>query len=64
MRSLITKGQIQRADIKEELEAALARLDQAHTHHLAGDPLERRLLNHAVFKRINIGSDGEIANGL
>jgi hypothetical protein len=46
--------------VEQELEAALGRLYNAHYHYRVGDPLERRLLNQAIFERLLIGTDGEI----
>jgi site-specific DNA recombinase len=45
-------------DVDEALEIALSRLDNIAQVYRDGTPLERRILNQAIFKRIDIGPDG------
>jgi site-specific DNA recombinase len=46
-------------DVQEALEIALTRLDNVAQVYRDGTPLERRILNQAIFERIDIGPDGQ-----
>jgi site-specific DNA recombinase len=46
-------------DANEALEIALGRLDNISQVYRDGTPLERRILNQAIFERIDIGPDGQ-----
>ncbi|HEV7564373.1 MAG TPA: recombinase family protein [Microbacteriaceae bacterium] len=46
-------------DVQVALEIALSRVEQAELAYREGTPLERRILNQAIFQRIDIGPDGK-----
>jgi hypothetical protein len=46
-------------DAHEALDIALNRLDKIAQVYRDGTPLERRILNQAIFERIDIGPDGQ-----
>jgi site-specific DNA recombinase len=47
-------------NIEEALEEALRRLDRIHASYLEATPLERRVMNRAIFERIEVGEDSTI----
>ncbi len=47
-------------DIEGALEEALGRLERIHASYLEANPLERRVMNRAIFERIEIGEDSAI----
>jgi site-specific DNA recombinase len=51
---------VQLEDIQEALDLALSRLEQPQAVYREGTPLERRVMNRAIFKRIEVGSEAEI----
>lgn len=61
VRRLLAEANLQRDDTEEALREALARVDDAQAQYLAAPELERRLMNRAVFRRILVGPEGEIA---
>lgn len=52
----VASAQLEDAD--KALEIALSRLDNISQVYRDGTPLERRILNQAIFERIDIGPDG------
>lgn len=56
---LQTIASAQLEDVHDALEIALGRLDDIASVYGDGSPLERRILNQAIFRRIDIGPDGE-----
>ncbi|HUA74579.1 MAG TPA: hypothetical protein VL988_07460 [Solirubrobacteraceae bacterium] len=52
--------EVQALDVESALETALAKTKTPHATYLASDPLERRLLNQAFFKRILVGEEGQV----
>ncbi|HZV73884.1 MAG TPA: recombinase family protein [Conexibacter sp.] len=61
VRRLLAEANLQRDVIEDTLEEALATIDNAQAHYLAAPDLERRLMNRAIFRRISIGPDGDVA---
>jgi site-specific DNA recombinase len=57
---LLDKAHLQIQDIDANLEDALAKTTTPHATYKASNPLERRLLNQTLFKRILIGEDSEV----
>jgi len=51
---------VQSQDVEQTLKDALDRLESIQQMYLDGTPLERRVLNRAIFERIEIGEDGQI----
>jgi site-specific DNA recombinase len=51
---------VQSENAEQNLQEALDRLQNIHQVYLDATPLERRVLNRAIFKRIKIGEEGEI----
>ncbi len=47
-------------DLARALDRALSRVDDPHQAYLNATPLERRVMNKAIFLRIEIGEDSEI----
>lgn len=47
-------------DIQEALDLALSRVERPQQVYRDGTPLERRVMNRAIFERIEVGEDGEI----
>jgi site-specific DNA recombinase len=47
-------------DVQAALELALSRIDGADEIYRDGTPMERRLMNQAIFIRIEVGEDGQI----
>jgi site-specific DNA recombinase len=47
-------------DLQDALEVALDRVENVGQAYLEGSPLERRILNQAIFKRIEIGPEGKV----
>jgi site-specific DNA recombinase len=47
-------------DIQEALDLALSRVNKPYEVYTEGNELERRLMNRAIFERIEIGPDAEI----
>ena len=47
-------------DIQQALDLALSRVSNPHEVYRDGTELERRILNRAIFERIEVGPDGEI----
>ena len=47
-------------NIEEALEEALRRLERIHATYLEATPLERRVMNRAIFERIEVGEDSTI----
>jgi site-specific DNA recombinase len=62
VRRLLAEANLQRDDTEEALREALARVDDAQAQYLAAPDLERRLMNRAIFHRISIGPDGDVAS--
>jgi hypothetical protein len=56
---LQTTAAAQLEDVQGTLEIALGRLDDIASVYRNGAPLERRILNQAIFTRIDIGPDGK-----
>jgi site-specific DNA recombinase len=57
---LRTAAAAQLGDIKEALDLALSRVDRPEEVYRDGTPLERRVMNLAIFERIEVGPEGEI----
>jgi hypothetical protein len=51
---------VQSENAEQALDEALERLSDIERIYREGTPIERRILNRAIFKRIEIGEDGEI----
>lgn len=51
---------VQSENVEQTLNDALARLEDIQQMYLDGTPLERRVLNRAIFERIDIGEEGKI----
>jgi site-specific DNA recombinase len=51
---------VQAENAEAALDEALQRLENITQVYRDGTPIERRILNRAIFKRIKIGKDGEI----
>ncbi|HEY4894757.1 MAG TPA: recombinase family protein [Solirubrobacteraceae bacterium] len=49
-------------DVKAALDLALSRVEQPFDVYRDGTELERRIMNRAIFERIEIGEDGEITD--
>lgn len=49
-------------DVQEALEIALTRLEDIARAYREGTPLERRILNQAIFKRIDISIEGKASS--
>ena len=47
-------------DIQEALDLALSRVSKSYEVYTEGTELERRILNRAIFERIEVGPDSEI----
>jgi site-specific DNA recombinase len=47
-------------DVQEALDLALSRVERPEEIYLDGTPLERRVMNLAIFERIEVGPDAEI----
>ena len=47
-------------EVQEALELALSRINRPYEVYREGTELERRVMNSAIFERIEIGEDGEI----
>src|ERR1700721_261187 len=47
-------------NIEEALEYALQRLDRKDATYPRANPLERRVMNRAIFERIEVGEDSTI----
>ena len=57
---LLDASELQATDIATALEEALEKASSPQATYLASTPLERRLLNQALFKRILVGEQGQI----
>jgi site-specific DNA recombinase len=57
---LLEAAELHARDIESALDGALAKTRTPHATYLASTPLERRLLNQTLFKRILVGDDSEI----
>ncbi|MGH2911010.1 MAG: hypothetical protein ACRDJ3_00895 [Solirubrobacteraceae bacterium] len=57
---LRTTATAQLDDVQEALDLALSRVERPQEVYRDGTPLERRLMNRAIFERIEVGDDGEI----
>jgi hypothetical protein len=53
---------IQGQQVQATLDATLERLENIHQAYLDATPLERRMMNRAIFQHIEIGDDGDIAD--
>lgn len=53
---------VQSENVEQNLKDALDRLKDIEQMYLDGTPLERRVLNRAIFKRIDVGEEGEITD--
>jgi site-specific DNA recombinase len=51
---------VQSQNVEQTLKEALDRLENIEQMYLDGTPLERRVLNRAIFERIEIGEEGKI----
>jgi site-specific DNA recombinase len=49
-------------ELQEALDLALSRVDRPYEVYCEGTALERRVMNSAIFERIEIGEDGTITN--
>jgi hypothetical protein len=49
-------------DIQAALDLALSRVEQPQQAYRDGTPIERRVMNRAIFERIEIGPDAEITS--
>jgi hypothetical protein len=49
-------------DVKAALDLALSRVEHPFDVYRDGTELERRIMNRAIFERIEIGQDGEITD--
>jgi site-specific DNA recombinase len=52
---------VQGQRVEQALQLALDRLENIHQAYLDATPLERRMMNRAIFKHIEIGEDGDIS---
>lgn len=57
---LQTTATAQLDDIQGALDLALSRVEKPYEVYRDGTELERRIMNRAIFQRIEIGTDGEI----
>jgi site-specific DNA recombinase len=57
---LRTTATAQLSDIQEALDLALSRVEQPQAVYRDGTPLERRVMNRAIFERIEVGPEAEI----
>lgn len=57
---LRTTAAAQLGDIEQSLELALSRVDRSQEVYQDGTALERRVMNIAIFERIEVGPDAEI----
>jgi hypothetical protein len=57
---LRTTATAQLDDVQEALELALSRVEQPQAIYRDGTPMERRVMNRAIFERIEVGPDAEI----
>lgn len=51
---------VQLHDVQAALDLALSRAENPQEVYRAGTPLERRVMNRAIFERIEVGPDAEI----
>lgn len=51
---------VQGQRVEQALQLALDRLESIHEAYLDATPLERRMMNRAIFTHIEIGNDGDI----
>lgn len=51
---------VQTHDIEGALDEALRRIEHPHESYLEATPIERRVMNRAIFERIEVGEDSEI----
>jgi site-specific DNA recombinase len=51
---------VQTHDIEGALDEALRRIEHTHESYLEATPIERRVMNRAIFERIEVGEDSEI----
>ncbi len=51
---------VQSENVEQNLKEALDRLQNIEQMYLAGTPLERRVLNRAIFKYVEVGEEGEV----
>jgi site-specific DNA recombinase len=49
-------------DVQAALDLALSRVEHPYEVYRDGTPLERRLMNRAIFERIEVGPDAEITD--
>jgi site-specific DNA recombinase len=59
-RKLRKAAKAQIGDVQAALDLALSRVDRPYEAYREATPLERRVMNRAVFERIEIGPEGEI----
>jgi hypothetical protein len=57
---LLDQARLHASDVESTLDDPLAKTTTPHATYLASNPLERRLLNQAYFKRLLIGDDNEV----
>ncbi len=57
---MLTTAELHAEDIESALDGALAKTETPRAVYLASNPLERRLLNQAFFKRILVGEDSDV----
>jgi len=60
---LESNANIQLEDVQATLELALSRVDRPYEVYSEGTEMERRLMNRAIFARIEIGPDADITAG-
>ncbi len=51
---------VQGKRVEEALALTLERLENIHQAYIEATPLERRMMNRAIFKHIEIGDDGDV----
>lgn len=59
-RKRLVETELEAQEVEAALEEALARTKTPHATYMASTPFERRILNQAFFKRIEVGEGGEI----
>jgi site-specific DNA recombinase len=59
---LRTSANVQTEDVEQALEQALRRVRNPHRVYLDATPLERRVLNKAIFQRIEVGDAGQLTD--
>jgi site-specific DNA recombinase len=59
---LRTSANVQTEDVEQALEQALRRVRDPHRVYLDATPLERRVLNKAIFQRIEVGDAGQLTD--